>query len=116
MASISKRNIERIGRATQRTERAYQNPTLDVFQRQRWSPVTRIAKTDGSGMTALSGTTPGYGNVVLYSFDRDAGTLTSRDTIKAYNSMPSAIPANLWIKVSRIDGAWFITNQQCTGT
>lgn len=109
-----RRNASRLGRATQQTERGYQNPVLPGRVTSPWVyPGIKIAKVGGTKIDAMSGSTPESGDVTIYDFDNEAGTLTARsDTDTAWNNM-GEIAANAWIKVGWVDGAWWVINEYC---
>jgi hypothetical protein len=72
----------------------------------------KVAKTGGSTIAAISGSTPGSGAVTFYDFN--GSTLTARsDTLTVYNLASVAVEANTWIMVKLVDGYWFVDWEQC---
>ena len=72
-----------------------------------------MAKTDGSGIAARSGSTMGQGTVNLYAFDH-AGVLTSLGLSEtAYNWSGTAIPANKFCCIPRVNGFLTFPGVEC---
>jgi hypothetical protein len=72
----------------------------------------RVAKNGGSALAARSGTTMGSGTVTLYDAD-ESGALTSAGTATAFNLADTAVAANAWLQVKRIDGLYVIDFEEC---
>jgi hypothetical protein len=73
---------------------------------------TALAKSGGSGIPALSGSTPGSGTVTLYSFNGTTLSATTT-TVTAYNMTSGAVAANAWLQLKLIAGYWFIDVEGC---
>lgn len=69
----------------------------------------RIGKTDGSGVSARSGTTPGSGTVQFYRRSA-AGALeaTEEDTVTAYNLSTVEVASNTYVGVGFAAGGWWV--------
>lgn len=81
----------------------------------RSSGNARIAKTDGSGIPAMSGTTLGFGTVTLYDADED-GLLVAGDDTVAHNLATGAdgdVAPNTFIQLKRVDDRWLVDWEQC---
>jgi hypothetical protein len=72
---------------------------------------TSFAKSGGSGVPALTGTTPGFADVVLYSFD--GTSLTAGDTVKAFNPSTTAVGANKWLILLTVQGSPVVIVEAC---
>jgi hypothetical protein len=78
-----------------------------------WSlPIFAHAKSGGSGIAAMSGTTPGVADVTLWDFN---GTTLSTQavTVKAYNKSATAVGANTHLTLVMIDKWWFVDWEDC---
>lgn len=74
--------------------------------------LARVAKTGGTAIAAMSGSTPGSGTVTLY--DTEDFPMTAGDTATAYNLHPTeTVSANAWIKVIRVGKKWFCFWEPC---
>lgn len=78
----------------------------------------RLAKTDGSGITARSGTTAGSGTVTLQYLD-DAGEIqasaNSADTFEVKNWVATAGAADTYVIVGQDSlGTWWLLNEDCS--
>lgn len=76
--------------------------------------VAKIAKTGGSGIAAMTGSTPGSGAITLY--DYDGSTLVAGQADVAKNlatGADGAIAATAWVVVVEIDGFWFVLWETC---
>lgn len=75
---------------------------------------TAVAKADGSGVTARSGTTAGSGTVAVYYIA--AGVLTDTgETLTAYNLSATAVANNAYITIKRcsLDEEWIVDAEDC---
>lgn len=73
----------------------------------------RIAKTGGSAIGAMSGSTPGSGLVTPYEFDGST-LVTSGVTTTAFNLHPTAtVSANAWIMYIEVQGFPFVFWEPC---
>ena len=81
-----------------------------------------LGKTDGSGITARSGTTPGSGTVTLYNLDTATSTLTVQQDADAadvtetvYNLSETAVAASAYVMISRefITGTFWAVWEDC---
>lgn len=80
------------------------------WQNQEW-PISP-AKSDGSGITAISGSTPGSGTVTLYGFD--GSSLSSRALDVTCYNMAGAVDADTWLLVTQdIFGRWWVVVENC---
>lgn len=76
-----------------------------------------IGKTDEE-IEARSGTTPGSGEVSIYTLDT-SGVLTDTTTnYTAYHLGGEAIATGTWVMLSyhRHSGTWWVTFEDCTGS
>jgi hypothetical protein len=73
-----------------------------------------IGKTDGSGISALSGTTPGSGTVTLYRKPAGETDLVSTGyTVTCYN-MAGAVDASEWVAMIRDRfGRFWVVVEKC---
>jgi hypothetical protein len=77
------------------------------------TPGAKIAKVGGTAIPAMSGSTPGSGEITLYTFD--GTTLAAGQAETAFNLHPSAtVSANAWIKVIDVEGHWFVFWEPCS--
>ena len=82
-------------------------------------PGTRVAKTDGSGITAASGTTAGSGTVTLQEFDgttlaASTDTGGSDNDITAYSFVEAASGTSTYVFVVQdADGYWWYVAEAC---
>jgi hypothetical protein len=75
-------------------------------------PVVMVAKTGGSTIPAMSGSTPGSGAITLYHFNGTSLVSGAADTAK--NLHPTEpVDADKWLKVIRIDGVWWVFWEPC---
>jgi hypothetical protein len=72
---------------------------------------TRIAKSDGAGIPAISGTTPGKSSVTIHTFD--GTSLSPSAPMTVYNISTTAVGANKWLIVQRIGQYWFVIVEAC---
>ncbi len=73
---------------------------------------SQLAKNGGSTIGARSGTTPGSGTVTLYQLV--GTTLTSTTvTVTAYNLSTTAIAANAYLVLTKVDGKWIAVWEDC---
>lgn len=70
-----------------------------------------FAKSGGSGIPALTGTTPGSATVTLYDFD--GTSLTAGDTATAFNPSTTAVGANRWLIVLKVQTQWVVIVEDC---
>lgn len=74
---------------------------------------SRLAKTDGSGVSARSGTTAGSGTVTLQYLSGTTITDGS-ETVTVYNWTDDAAAATtyVWVQQDTL-GTWWITGEDC---
>ena len=81
-----------------------------------------IGKTDGSGIPARSGTTPGSGTVTLYHLDTDTTTLTVQQDssnedveVTCYNLSTEAVAASSYVMIQQeyITGTFWAVWEDC---
>jgi hypothetical protein len=73
-------------------------------------PGGKVAKTGSGGIPAMSGTTPGVGDITLYTL---GSTLTVGEPDLAYNIAPQAVTGNAWIAVMWVDTEWLCIYEIC---
>jgi hypothetical protein len=110
--------IDRIVSAIERALSVDVSPPLQIRRgpdgtQIAWSmPVFAHAKSGGSGIAAMSGTTPGVADVTLWDFD--GTTLTSQTvTVKAYNKSATAVGNNKHLILVMVDKWWFVDWEDC---
>ena len=76
-------------------------------QQDHFLPAVYVGRTDGSGVSAMSGSTPGTGTVTLYEFDA-AGDLaaivdsnSNNVTETVYNLSQTAVAANTYVQLKQ---------------
>lgn len=115
MPLFTREGAERVAAATEIVERAVKGG--GPGRARRWpvgvgSFTHKIAKSGGSGVPALTGTTPGSGLVTLQDFAPT--TLTAQSgTVTAYNVSTTAVAANKYLVLAYVDGFWFIVMESC---
>lgn len=114
MSTVKRLHQYRLSRQLRRAEH---HPIGEAVPRMRGPQSTfacgKVAKTGGSGIPAMSGTTPGSATVTLYEFDVDAVSLAAGDTVTAYHIGSTAVGNNKFIQVKWIDGGWFVDVESC---
>lgn len=111
--SFNRAGAKRIVRATKAYENGNRLPPLPGGRFSGFRTGAVVAKTDGSGISALSGTTAGSGNVVLYEMDGD-GELTDTDVTLVCWNLGTAVGANKFILVVfGTRGPWVVV-EPCT--
>ena len=96
---------------------------LTFVEQQQDHPITEvyIAKTGGSTIAALAGSTPGAGTVTLYQINSSGGLETVNDdqgvalTVTAYNLASSTVAAPTWIQLKQemVSGFYLIDFEDC---
>lgn len=82
-------------------------------------PGGKIAKAGPSGIAAMSGTTPGVGEITLYSLAGSGNPLEEGEPDIAYNiglgaSPDGPVAADAWVIVMRVDSEWLVVWEQCS--
>lgn len=72
--------------------------------------VGKVAKTGGTAIAAMSGTTPGVGEITLYTL---GSTLAVGPPEIAYNIAPEEVAADTWVVVMWVDNEWLIIYEIC---
>lgn len=72
------------------------------------------AKSGGSGIPAMSGSTPGSDDVTLYHQDETDDLVTQNVTVKAYNMSGVDVGADKNLILAMIDNRWFVIVEGCT--
>lgn len=65
-------------------------------------------------ITARSGITPGYGDVVVWAIGGDDKFYATTDSVKCYNMSGSAISAGVYVIMIYLDGKWFAIFEDCS--
>lgn len=66
----------------------------------------------GSEIDALSGSTPGYGTVTVWTWSGSSLTATS-ETVTAYNLASSPVAAGVFLQLKKYRGKWLIDFEDC---
>ncbi len=72
-----------------------------------------MGKTGGGGIGARSGTTCGSATVELYGLDKDAGLIDLGISETAYNYSGTAVAANKYCTLTRINGILLVDGSEC---
>ena len=104
-------DLESIKRRLQYVEQSPDIPYTQVF----------IAKTGGSGISAMSGSTPSSGTVTLYQLNSSGTLETVKDdnlsdvTVTAYNIAASAVASSTWVQIKQemSSGIFVIDFEDC---
>lgn len=111
--NFSREDGERIARAIRGDEKAIKNrPGVP-----RGAPANPfvlpmyVAKTDGSGIPAMTGTTPGSGTVARNDFL--TSSLVTAENVTAYNIGNVAVAANRWVVIGWVQGKWVVIVEVC---
>jgi hypothetical protein len=112
MANHAK-NLRRIGRATQVTEREYRNPVLPGRIVAAWQVAPCKLAVSTSSIGAGTVAAPGSGTITLYDFDSGGGTAAAGDTGITVWNIGGAIASSADLIVADVDGAWFVIVVKC---
>lgn len=111
--SLTREGARRLARSANAADRAPRNPTPSQGQNRAWNPGTKLAKVGGTKINAGSTASPTSGTGTIYDFDPEAGTTTARDHTDTFWNNMGEVAANADIKVTWIDGAWWVINEYC---
>jgi len=122
LRQFSEHSASRIARAVRWAEKHYGDRLLG--QRQQPTAVYRflIGKTDGSGITARSGSTVGTGTVTLYYIDPDTDALTVKQdrngddvTVTVKNMSTTAVAASAYVQIGQehMKGTYLAVWEDC---
>ena len=77
-----------------------------------WLIPAKIGVTMSSGVSARSGSTPGSGQVTLYTLTSGALTATSK-TVTAYNLSSTAVAGSAYVGLVWASGVWWVMWEDC---
>ena len=106
LRTFNEESMRKISDMVRRDTRRQVNRAIQVMDR-RQGALFYVGQTDGSGITARSGTTPGTGTVTLYEFD-SGGLLSARQdeggndiTVTAYNLSTTAVASTTYVMLAQ---------------
>ena len=76
-------------------------------------PQILLAKADGSGVTARSGTTVGSDSGVVVQYMNGTTIGATNFAITAYNLSAAAVAADAYLQLTNIAGQWFVDFEDC---
>lgn len=113
---LSVEAIQKLAADHARLEREVHNVfrRLAAFRNELQEPGVVVGKTDGSGISAASGTTVGSGNVTIYTLPVGSTTIsTTGQTVTCYN-VAGAVDANEYVLMARDDaGRYWVVVERC---